>query len=360
MDTTEIAGDSDPASLVHHERLRYIDIAKFIGIFILFFEHTGNWVQLAGHYNLIKIWICSFHMPLFFILYGIVASSKARRSMPQWFDKRIRSLLVPYLLWALIYAAAINRNFFFGVAWGTNPSLGVAGVNQVLWFLPAMFLAATIDQLFIELKALIHVSDKVWADLLILAILLLAGFYGHKEVIALKMPYGFWFSFDISCIGAAFIVAGRIIKKSVFWLYKKPYVLKIAAALGCCLAGAFIANHNTPSEYWVTVMACGFYGKHFILFFVTACLSTFGIIALSMCLEKIRLLSWLGEGTLFLMAVHYLIFPHTVVWCSNWFPAGMRFHNVLLPFANAAICSAICIPLLFVCERYIPALKGKA
>lgn len=33
------------------KRLKYIDIVKFLGIFLLFIEHTGNWTELGGKYN---------------------------------------------------------------------------------------------------------------------------------------------------------------------------------------------------------------------------------------------------------------------------------------------------------------------
>ncbi len=31
------------------KRLKYIDIVKFLGIFLLFIEHTGNWTELGGN-----------------------------------------------------------------------------------------------------------------------------------------------------------------------------------------------------------------------------------------------------------------------------------------------------------------------
>ena len=37
--------------------MKYIDIVKFLGIFLLFIEHTGNWTELGGKYNYLKIWI---------------------------------------------------------------------------------------------------------------------------------------------------------------------------------------------------------------------------------------------------------------------------------------------------------------
>lgn len=59
-------------------RVAYIDTLKFFGIFILLFEHTGNWTSLNGIYNPVKIWICSFHMPLFFIAYGMALPIKEK------------------------------------------------------------------------------------------------------------------------------------------------------------------------------------------------------------------------------------------------------------------------------------------
>lgn len=49
------------------QRIEYIDCAKFICIFLLLVEHAGNWSDLSGGgYSALKLWICSFHMPLFF------------------------------------------------------------------------------------------------------------------------------------------------------------------------------------------------------------------------------------------------------------------------------------------------------
>ena len=60
------------------ERKSYIDVAKFVAIFLLYVEHTGLFVNLSGRgYIALKIWICSFHMPLFFIVFGMVISTEA-------------------------------------------------------------------------------------------------------------------------------------------------------------------------------------------------------------------------------------------------------------------------------------------
>ena len=101
------------------KRLKYIDIVKFLGIFLLFIEHTGNWTELGGKYNYLKIWICSFHMPLFFIIYGMVVSPKYLNGFKEWksfFYKKVKSLLIPYLIWGMIYTHSIDTNFFKGMA----------------------------------------------------------------------------------------------------------------------------------------------------------------------------------------------------------------------------------------------------
>ena len=63
-------------------RVTYIDILKCFGIFFLLFEHTGNWCSLEGYYTLIKVWICSFHMPLFFAAYGMIFFDRNKMHIP--------------------------------------------------------------------------------------------------------------------------------------------------------------------------------------------------------------------------------------------------------------------------------------
>lgn len=54
-------------------RLRYIDLTKGLAIFLMLWGHTMTSV------NSVHIWIYSFHMPIFFIICGILIRIKEEK-----------------------------------------------------------------------------------------------------------------------------------------------------------------------------------------------------------------------------------------------------------------------------------------
>ena len=54
-------------------RLRYIDFTKGLAIILMIFGHTMSKI------NCLHIWIYSFHMPIFFIICGIIMCRKGRQ-----------------------------------------------------------------------------------------------------------------------------------------------------------------------------------------------------------------------------------------------------------------------------------------
>lgn len=63
---------------------------------------------------------------------------------------------------------------------------------------------------------------------------------------------------------------------------------------------------------------------------------------------------WMGEGSLFLMAVHYIIFPYTISLSTQ-----LVYNSIGIALLNAVLCTIVCIPALFFINYYIPILKGK-
>lgn len=82
-------------------RKRYVDYIKGIAIILV----------VLGHINscngFVKAWIYSFHMPLFFVATGITTKKREQISgkiLYAYFAKKVKSILVPYFLWGMIYA----------------------------------------------------------------------------------------------------------------------------------------------------------------------------------------------------------------------------------------------------------------
>lgn len=349
------------------KRLGYIDCAKFIGIFLLLVEHTGNWADISGHaYDTLKIWICSFHMPLFFIIYGMVASRKERNGKGEWLqflDGKIKSLIIPYILWAMIYAKNINIEFLVGLGYGSNPSLQYAGTNAVLWFLPVMFLSCCMYQLsvILEKKFANKIKIVVIAQVIIPILLSYVGsVFGSR--LSYRIPWGF----DLAFMGFSFMMLGRYVIKPVFdrVIERNSKVQLLLMAMACFLIGGIMAYINRPTNnvygVGVNVMALGVYGRSIILFVLTALINTFGVILISSVISN-RVFEYMGKSSLVIMALHYIIFPYSIWICGRLLNNMITIHGfgVMYTLLNAVIVVAVCVLPVWLVNRYAKILNGK-
>ena len=352
-----------------NKRLDYIDCAKFFGIFILFVEHTGNFVSFpSGGYSQLKVWICSFHMALFFVVYGMVASKKIPATLKDWFffvERKIRALLIPYLLWCMIYAVDFGTDFFKGVIWGTNLSLSAARTNAVLWFLPAMFCGCLMYGFSVAVEDCVTSSVRFkWAKSLLaigemLGAMVLSAWLGKTDFV----DRGFPFSFDVALSALALMLIGRCIVLPLMTQIRKMKAVSMFVILCFCWFVGFIgAQYNAPDEpYPVTVMALSLYGKSYLAFFLIATVNTIGMLCLCQ-LVKNKLFVWLGKGSLVMMAGHYIVFPYTISLLKTMLApySGMAIYGLVFSGLNAILCMACFIPVLWLVNRYTPVLSGKS
>lgn len=90
------------------ERIKFIDIAKVIGIYLVILGHYMLYLGLdftPCYMMCITHWIFMFHMPLFFILSGMLY--RQRDSKTEWEKVKIQ-LLKPYLYMNLLCIAACS------------------------------------------------------------------------------------------------------------------------------------------------------------------------------------------------------------------------------------------------------------
>lgn len=121
------------------KRLNYLDMAKGIGIILVVAGHSG----LCG--DGLLAWLSSFHMPLFFVISGMLLSHRQEEAHPlaQSACRKARSILLPYftfsliyLLIELIYSLWKHQELFLSDA--VLQTVSFYGIS-VLWFLPALF-----------------------------------------------------------------------------------------------------------------------------------------------------------------------------------------------------------------------------
>lgn len=119
------------------KRIEWIDLAKGMAIFLMVCGHTSIPSSLSN-------WIWSFHMPLFFIVSGMLFSPYNYPSFADFLKKRCRTLLLPWLVFTVVT-----------VCYSPTESLHLlAGCHNLfaLWFLPVLFLTELMGFYIVKIR----------------------------------------------------------------------------------------------------------------------------------------------------------------------------------------------------------------
>ncbi len=128
--------------MTRKERIDYLDIAKGIGILLVIIGHV-EYVALP-----VRQYITSFHMPLFFLISGMLIRYKQEElgTMKSFICRKCKGIMVPYVIFSMAYLLIEGARVV--IKGSTNwpavlrlvyQSFCLQGIS-VLWFLPALFM----------------------------------------------------------------------------------------------------------------------------------------------------------------------------------------------------------------------------
>lgn len=107
-------------------RIDWIDLTKGIAIFLMVCGHTSIPLSISN-------WIWSFHMPLFFIISGILFNATKYPNFNLFIKKRGKTLIIPYIIFSLITLLTIHDQTL-------KEWLYKGWINGcALWFIPVLF-----------------------------------------------------------------------------------------------------------------------------------------------------------------------------------------------------------------------------
>lgn len=121
-------------------RLKWLDVAKGIGILLMVLGHTSIPPLLSNF-----IW--AFHMPLFFIASGWTTNWQ-KTDFITFTKSKLRTLLVPFFVYSLVVLLIevpkgwVDLNLWIRNGWGA----------YALWFIPVLFLASLFAKLIYNIK----------------------------------------------------------------------------------------------------------------------------------------------------------------------------------------------------------------
>ena len=337
------------------KRLTYLDMAKGIGIFLV----------ILGHIEYIREdtlkWISSFHMPLFFVIGGILAYEKREEGRPLFsaLAARARGTLVPYAAFTIMLLTMNTLEHLLEPGALSGAQLARQYVDaatgygiHILWFLPAYFTAGAIF-LLLE-RGFRPVSRN-------LAVLLLAvGAYGVTVIFRLDQ----YAVTDLSLAGFAGMDLLITLLRGILAM---PFLLMgwyLGAFYGRLPRKAFPVLALLLIPGGILALHLSVFDLHYLYVepwhYLAAFLSCAGLTALMRALPAIRPLAWLGRNSLVIMCTHATFF---VVYYVS---LGMFFIDNRIPLPqpvfNLGVAVLVCaaeIPVVLMFNRYFGYLLGR-
>ena len=313
------------------ERLTYLDVAKGIGILLVVIGHVYAFNrQIVDRFFV--IWLYSFHMPLFFIISGMLIAYKDEKDIWKFVKKRIKGILIPYVffsIFSIIVFAIVND--FNREVFVQNVKATICGVGiDTLWFLPALFFGEVI---FFVLRNLLK---NKYVICIISAIIYTLGNFMMKDYGLICLFLG------RICIAVGFIMIGNytmnlIRKRNMSW-----YGLIVIAILSVILSkiNGLVDLNNLV------------FNNH-ILYLINSLIGTYLILEISKLINVDEITYW-GRNTLIVMATHlniiYIVFNKILGIYSFGYVTGMIVFVLLLGAERI---------IIYVVNRYMPFLMGR-
>jgi fucose 4-O-acetylase-like acetyltransferase len=204
-----------------------VDIVKGIAILLVVMEHTaqgmfsrGWWVGMNAY--LTDLYVYSFHMPAFFFVAGLFLAGSIQRRGPSAFTAdKAKTILYPYLVWAVLYAGLdpfISRFKAGPSSFHLKSFLLAVLSGNVAWFLPVLFCCQIVMLCTWKMPAWLRLVLAVVASILMPTL--------GPEVMYKTVWY------------MSFMAGGMLVGRSIFKLRQVPVW---AAALGAIILFAALA-----------------------------------------------------------------------------------------------------------------------
>ena len=273
-----------------------IDIAKGIAILLVIVGHVKQ-TPLP-----LKVWLYTFHMPLFFLCSGMVFSLRRYPTFALFVKSRLRSLVWPYFclsvaLWLLTRArAAVLLSMFEsgdGAIWDPQGSflsilLGYRLHHHYfsMWFLTCLFCA---ELAFYPIVRCCKACWRPYVAISVVGVLV--------QWIIMRLVKGWFWSIDLVPIALAFVSLGyalRSVPVSLEWVYRLrmlPLAISINGVCGYC---------NYQQGGFPDLFSCGMGNP--ILYLLAATAGCWSVLILAKHLKRAPFLTYLGRNTLAIYA----------------------------------------------------------
>lgn len=258
-------------------RSNIVDIVKGIAIILVAYGHTAQGMVHRGWWggpgaSFSHVFVYSFHMPAFFFVSGLfVMGSIAKRDERRFTVDKLKTILYPYILFAVFSAASepwIGRFRFETKPFQWNVFLVNLADGQASWFLFVLF--------FCLMLALMTVRVPAWLRFLTAALVGAAAPFGLPGISEVLREF-------------CFLAAGMWVGQRI---YRLEGMRLTTAAAGFLVLAAF----QVAMVYFFGVAVLGRW-----VYIEAGLTGTAGLFLLARLLDKHRLgdgIAWVGRASL--------------------------------------------------------------
>ncbi len=340
------------------KRIQYFDMAKGLGIILVVLGH----IEYIS--DELRAWISSFHMPLFFMISGmlICCLRQSEQDMKTIVRKRFCGIMIPYISFTLIYTLIDVLNLYLHKitpdTFLTNIISGVTMYgSSVLWFLPALFFSEigflyTIQKLpRIPSVILILIA----APLAYLGQIALSGIYTANETsLLITSVINFVRVFlraviAMSFVGIAYFSFPLLQKNEKFsWKELLLGILMLISTLP-------LSQINGCVDFRNMIL------KNFLLFYVCALLGSYGLVLICKNCRYSSPLGFFGINSLTVMCTHvncYVLYAAILIaWQID--TVVTRAKSYIFLFNIMAFTFLFEAIIIFVINHFFPFILGK-
>lgn len=334
-------------------RIYWIDALKAMAIILVVIGHTPG---IQGYNNLVK-YIYSFHIPLFFLISGVLFGYESvGKTLLLFLQKQARTLLVPYFVGGLLtYIPWLLIARHFGSYPDLNPAKPLLGMlygtgsgtwlihNGALWFLPCLFVTRVI---FFAIMKCVPRSTLP----LVLAVLMAFGFICVR-LVPFSLPWGL----DLSLVAVGFFGSGFLLKDRL-QSFQQPPSIYLCGAL-CILAIIHITLVRSNTRISFTERAFG----DVILFLCEAYVGIAFWFLIAKLIPVSSIISLIGQNTMMIFILHTFVFNQITGFAVFVLRLPPTFKYESLPGAMVytAVAIASSIALMEVIRRLRPGMMSR-
>lgn len=331
------------------ERKKYLDYAKGLGILFIMLAHSIQYFQTMGPIN---NFVCSFHVPVFFVAAGFLAwvTKERTHSVNTVIRKRAVTLLIPYVVYSLFNSALkftvliVKHSITSEAIKDELVALLITG-NGTVWFLLTLF---CVEIIFLTIKKYKDSSLTVVSGLCLILPYLIYPI--------LKNPFGIVIIRIIAGLG--FYLLGFILcNKIENYSKKKKVFLFTMLWLGGMVSYKIVGSNYSFFD--------GKFGAPIQSLFTGVLLST-AIVIGCICIENYfsnskvsGALEYFGKNSLVVMLIHptILLFFTYPLAGKFWNMGGCQ--SVIVALVLFLIITVIEIPVIYVVNRWFGWTLGK-